>query len=79
MVVFLHRLSPGIMLRQASDVRAGRISTGGTSGRRLLDPDHGPPYANGNICIGAGLNKIRKDVVNRSPSPAAVATGSHVF
>ncbi|HEX2380551.1 MAG TPA: class I tRNA ligase family protein, partial [Methyloceanibacter sp.] len=26
----------------------------------------GPPYANGNIHIGTGLNKILKDVINRS-------------
>src|ERR1700709_1055095 len=26
----------------------------------------GPPYANGNIHIGTAMNKIHKDVVNRS-------------
>jgi isoleucyl-tRNA synthetase len=35
-------------------------------GRRLYVLHDGPPYANGNIHIGTGLNKILKDVVVRS-------------
>ncbi|HEY6431455.1 MAG TPA: class I tRNA ligase family protein, partial [Acetobacteraceae bacterium] len=34
-------------------------------GRPLFILHDGPPYANGNIHIGTGLNKILKDVVNR--------------
>ncbi|HSO41887.1 MAG TPA: class I tRNA ligase family protein, partial [Rhodospirillales bacterium] len=42
------------MLRQAS------------AGREKFILHDGPPYANGNIHIGTGLNKILKDVINRS-------------
>ena len=35
-------------------------------GRPLFILHDGPPYANGNIHIGTGLNKILKDVVNRT-------------
>ena len=35
-------------------------------GRRTFMLHDGPPYANGNIHIGTALNKILKDVINRS-------------
>src|SRR5580704_6692962 len=35
-------------------------------GREKFILHDGPPYANGNIHIGTALNKILKDVVNRS-------------
>ncbi|MEX2167648.1 MAG: isoleucine--tRNA ligase [Methyloceanibacter sp.] len=35
-------------------------------GRAKFILHDGPPYANGNIHIGTGLNKILKDVINRS-------------
>ena len=35
-------------------------------GREKFILHDGPPYANGNIHIGTGLNKILKDVINRS-------------
>jgi isoleucyl-tRNA synthetase len=35
-------------------------------GRTKFVLHDGPPYANGNIHIGTGLNKILKDVINRS-------------
>ena len=35
-------------------------------GRKLFILHDGPPYANGNIHIGTALNKILKDVINRS-------------
>ena len=35
-------------------------------GRAKFVLHDGPPYANGNIHIGTGLNKILKDVINRS-------------
>src|SRR6478752_8406143 len=37
-------------------------------GREKFVLHDGPPYANGNIHIGTGLNKILKDVVTRSQS-----------
>ncbi|MYK57514.1 MAG: class I tRNA ligase family protein, partial [Rhodospirillaceae bacterium] len=39
-----------------------RISTG----REKFILHDGPPYANGNIHIGTGLNKILKDLINRT-------------
>ena len=35
-------------------------------GRKLFILHDGPPYANGNLHIGTALNKILKDVINRS-------------
>ncbi len=35
-------------------------------GREKFILHDGPPYANGNIHIGTAMNKILKDVVNRS-------------
>ncbi len=35
-------------------------------GREKFILHDGPPYANGNIHIGHALNKILKDVINRS-------------
>ena len=37
-----------------------------SKGRPLFILHDGPPYANGNIHIGTALNKILKDVVNRT-------------
>jgi len=37
-----------------------------SKGREKYILHDGPPYANGNLHIGTGLNKILKDVVNRS-------------
>jgi len=37
-------------------------------GREKFILHDGPPYANGNIHIGTGLNKILKDVIIRSQS-----------
>jgi isoleucyl-tRNA synthetase len=36
-----------------------------SEGRRLFVLHDGPPYANGHLHIGTGLNKILKDIVNR--------------
>ncbi|MBV8868520.1 MAG: isoleucine--tRNA ligase [Acetobacteraceae bacterium] len=38
----------------------------GSAGRERFILHDGPPYANGNIHTGTGLNKILKDVVNRT-------------
>ncbi len=43
----------------------GKLRAAG-KGRRPFILHDGPPYANGNIHIGTALNKILKDVVNRS-------------
>ena len=37
-----------------------------SSGREKFILHDGPPYANGNLHIGHALNKILKDVINRS-------------
>ncbi|MBS0643152.1 MAG: isoleucine--tRNA ligase [Proteobacteria bacterium] len=37
-----------------------------SAGRKLFLLHDGPPYANGNIHIGTALNKIHKDVINRT-------------
>ena len=37
-------------------------------GRELFVLHDGPPYANGNLHIGHALNKILKDIINRSQS-----------
>ncbi|MCY4311025.1 MAG: class I tRNA ligase family protein, partial [Rhodospirillaceae bacterium] len=37
-----------------------------SKGRKKFILHDGPPYANGNIHIGTGLNKILKDVINRT-------------
>jgi isoleucyl-tRNA synthetase len=37
-----------------------------SAGRPLFILHDGPPYANGNIHIGTALNKIHKDVINRT-------------
>ena len=42
-----------------------RLCEAGRGRERFVLHD-GPPYANGNIHLGTGLNKILKDVVNRS-------------
>src|ERR1700748_1672291 len=43
----------------------GRIRAS-SAGRPLFILHDGPPYANGNIHIGTALNKIHKDVINRT-------------
>ena len=37
-----------------------------SAGRKLFILHDGPPYANGNIHLGTALNKIHKDMINRS-------------
>ena len=37
-----------------------------SNGREKFILHDGPPYANGNIHIGTGLNKILKDLINRT-------------
>src|SRR5262249_42485133 len=37
-----------------------------SKGRKRFTLHDGPPYANGNIHLGTALNKILKDIVNRS-------------
>ena len=49
---------------QKMDLHAQLRAT--SKGREKYILHDGPPYANGNLHIGTGLNKILKDVVNRS-------------
>jgi isoleucyl-tRNA synthetase len=61
----LPKKEPAILARwQALDVW-GKLRAQ-SSGREKFILHDGPPYANGNIHIGHALNKILKDVINRS-------------
>jgi isoleucyl-tRNA synthetase len=54
------------ILRRWEDMDLYRRLREAAKGRPLYVLHDGPPYANGNIHIGTGLNKILKDIVVRS-------------
>jgi isoleucyl-tRNA synthetase len=56
---------PGLLERWAEMDLYGRLRED-ARGRPKFVLHDGPPYANGNIHIGTALNKILKDVINRS-------------
>ena len=56
---------PQILARWAGDGPVRKLRAG-AKGRPKFVLHDGPPYANGDIHIGHALNKILKDVVNRS-------------
>src|SRR3546814_235089 len=61
----LPRREPGLLARwQAIDLW-GRLRAA-SKGREKFILHDGPPYANGHLHIGHALNKILKDVINRS-------------
>jgi isoleucyl-tRNA synthetase len=61
----LPKLEPQILSRwQAMDLYARQREA--AKGREKFILHDGPPYANGNLHIGHALNKILKDVINRS-------------
>jgi isoleucyl-tRNA synthetase len=61
----LPKLEPELLARwDKADLR-GQLRAKGKGSKAFLLHD-GPPYANGNIHIGHALNKILKDVINRS-------------
>ena len=61
----LPKLEPELLARwDKADLR-GQLRAKGKGRESFLLHD-GPPYANGNIHIGHALNKILKDVINRS-------------
>ncbi len=60
----LPKKEPRILARWDEMDLWGKLRTA-SRGRPLFILHDGPPYANGNIHIGTGLNKILKDVVNR--------------
>jgi isoleucyl-tRNA synthetase len=61
----LPKREPQILARwEAMDLWSRLRAT--SHGREKFILHDGPPYANGNIHIGTALNKIHKDVVNRS-------------
>jgi isoleucyl-tRNA synthetase len=60
----LPKKEPRILARWNEMDLWGKLRTA-SHGRPLFILHDGPPYANGNIHIGTGLNKILKDVVNR--------------
>ncbi|MEM1048836.1 MAG: isoleucine--tRNA ligase [Pseudomonadota bacterium] len=54
------------ILKRWQDIDLYRKLREASAGREKFILHDGPPYANGNIHIGTGLNKILKDVVTRS-------------
>jgi isoleucyl-tRNA synthetase len=61
----LPKLEPELLARWRATDLQGRMRAN-SKGRPPFVLHDGPPYANGNIHIGHALNKILKDVINRS-------------
>ncbi len=61
----LPKREPALLARWEAMDLWGRMRAA-AKGRKLFILHDGPPYANGNIHIGTALNKILKDVINRS-------------
>jgi len=61
----LPKREPAMLARWDEAGLWGRLRAAGKDRRPFILHD-GPPYANGNIHIGTALNKILKDVINRS-------------
>jgi isoleucyl-tRNA synthetase len=61
----LPQLEPKLLQRWA-DMDLYKLMRKAAKGREKFVLHDGPPYANGNIHIGTGLNKILKDAVTRS-------------
>ncbi|WP_303979892.1 isoleucine--tRNA ligase [Dongia mobilis] len=61
----LPKKEPAILDQWVKDDLYGKLRAS-TKGKTKFVLHDGPPYANGNIHIGHALNKILKDVINRS-------------
>ncbi len=61
----LPKKEPELLARWQKEDLHGKLRAQG-AGREQFILHDGPPYANGNIHIGHALNKILKDVINRS-------------
>ncbi len=61
----LPKLEPQILKRWEEEDLYGQLRRSGEGREKFILHD-GPPYANGNIHIGTGLNKILKDLINRT-------------
>ncbi|HVZ07685.1 isoleucine--tRNA ligase [Rhodopila sp.] len=61
----LPKKEPAILARWDAMDLWNKLRTA-SAGRPLFILHDGPPYANGNIHIGTALNKIHKDVINRT-------------
>ena len=61
----LPKKEPQILARWDAQDLWGKLRAA-SQGRPLFILHDGPPYANGNIHIGTALNKIHKDVINRT-------------
>ena len=61
----LPKKEPQILARWEAMELWGKLRAA-SAGRPLFILHDGPPYANGNIHIGTALNKILKDVINRT-------------
>ena len=62
----LPKREPEILDALAGDGPLRAAARSSSKGREKFMLHDGPPYANGNIHIGHALNKILKDVINRS-------------
>ncbi|MDX1923467.1 MAG: isoleucine--tRNA ligase [Alphaproteobacteria bacterium] len=56
------------------DINLQSLISGGNTGKEKFILHDGPPYANGNLHIGHAVNKILKDVVNRTKQMQGYAT-----
>ena len=61
----LPKKEPRILAKWEAMDLLGKIRAS-SAGRPLFILHDGPPYANGNIHLGTALNKIHKDMINRS-------------
>jgi isoleucyl-tRNA synthetase len=61
----LPKKEPELLARWSRDDLHGKLRAQAPGRKKFILHD-GPPYANGNIHIGHALNKILKDVINRS-------------
>jgi isoleucyl-tRNA synthetase len=61
----LPKKEPQILARWDAQDLWGKLRTA-SAGRKMFILHDGPPYANGHLHIGTALNKILKDVINRT-------------
>jgi isoleucyl-tRNA synthetase len=61
----LPKKEPAILARWEAMDLWGKLRAA-SKGRKLFILHDGPPYANGNLHLGTALNKILKDVINRT-------------
>ncbi|MBY0428774.1 MAG: isoleucine--tRNA ligase [Alphaproteobacteria bacterium] len=62
------------LLKYWQDINLMSLTRDATAGKEKFILHDGPPYANGNLHIGHAVNKILKDVVNRTKQMQGFAT-----